>query len=119
MSDSGDVVLGLVLILLGLVIYFIPSAVAHEKERSGAIIALNLLLGWTVIGWVGALVWAIAEKPKGQTTQVRVETPIAVPTLAPSSILCGNCGTYYNPTAKFCQQCAAPLTQLAVPNSAP
>jgi len=25
--------------------------------------ALNLLLGWTVVGWVAALVWALTKDP--------------------------------------------------------
>lgn len=43
-----------------LFIYFLPSAIAEEKHKnnSGAILILNLLLGWTLIGWVIALVWA-------------------------------------------------------------
>ena len=24
---------------------------------------INFLLGWTIIGWIGALIWAIVEKP--------------------------------------------------------
>jgi hypothetical protein len=44
------------------IIYFIPSFVAVGKRNSGAIFALNLFLGWTFIGWVGALIWAIMDK---------------------------------------------------------
>lgn len=47
-----------------LLVYFIPSFVAsaRNQENRFAIFALNLVLGWTVIGWIGALVWAI-HKP--------------------------------------------------------
>jgi hypothetical protein len=45
------------------VIYFIPSIVAHNKRNFGAIFVLNLFLGWTGIGWLGALIWAMVEKP--------------------------------------------------------
>lgn len=45
----------------GFVLYFLPSIVAfaRSKRDSGAILVLNLLLGWTAIGWVIALVWAL------------------------------------------------------------
>jgi len=45
----------------GLVLYFLPSiiAVARSKRDTTAIFVLNLLLGWTAIGWVIALVWAL------------------------------------------------------------
>lgn len=42
-------------------IYFIPAIVAHDRRHHNryAIYALNLLLGWTVLGWIAALVWAL------------------------------------------------------------
>ena len=50
-----------VAVLLLLSIYFIPTGVAilRRKRNTPAIFALNLLLGWSVIGWVFALVWAL------------------------------------------------------------
>jgi len=46
---------------LGFVLYFLPAiiAFARSKRDSAAILILNLLLGWTAIGWVIALVWSI------------------------------------------------------------
>ena len=46
-----------------LLLYVLPSVIAEWKDRknSGAIIALNLLLGWTFVGWVAALVWAMTD----------------------------------------------------------
>ena len=51
--------------LIGIFVYFIPTMVAHKRghTQKTAIVLLNLFLGWTFIGWVGALVWAsIKEK---------------------------------------------------------
>jgi hypothetical protein len=47
-------------VLLGVAMYFLPSLVAIErrKQNGAAIFLLNLLLGWTLLGWVVALVWA-------------------------------------------------------------
>jgi hypothetical protein len=47
----------------GFVMYFLPSiiALARSKRAVGAILVLNLLLGWTLIGWVIALVWALKQ----------------------------------------------------------
>jgi hypothetical protein len=43
-------------------IYFLPCIVASVRKRRQrqqlAIFILNLLLGWTVLGWIAALVWA-------------------------------------------------------------
>jgi len=47
----------------GFVLYFLPAiiAFARSKRDSGRILLLNFLLGWTAIGWVIALVWALKE----------------------------------------------------------
>jgi hypothetical protein len=46
---------------LGFVVYFLPTilAFARNKRDTAAILLLNLFLGWTMIGWVVALVWAV------------------------------------------------------------
>jgi hypothetical protein len=45
----------------GFVLYFLPSilALARNKRDTVSIFVLNFLLGWTAIGWVVALVWAL------------------------------------------------------------
>ena len=50
----------LVLMTLLIGLYFTPALVAGARHhpQQGAILALNLLAGWTFIGWVGAFVWA-------------------------------------------------------------
>ena len=44
--------------------YFLPWAVAVTRKmpNQSAIGLLNLLLGWTIIGWVIALVMACAQR---------------------------------------------------------
>jgi hypothetical protein len=53
-----------VLLTLLSLFYFLPFAIAFNKKRanSGAIFALNLFLGWSLVGWVIALVWAMKEE---------------------------------------------------------
>jgi uncharacterized membrane protein YqaE (UPF0057 family) len=43
--------------------YLMPFAIAVGRKRTntGAIFVLNLFLGWTLVGWVVALVWACAH----------------------------------------------------------
>jgi ABC-type sugar transport system permease subunit len=44
--------------------YFLPFAIAFNRKRAntGAIFALNLFLGWSLIGWVLALVWSLKDE---------------------------------------------------------
>lgn len=43
--------------------YFLPATVAsyRRKRNTGAILVLNLFLGWTLLGWVIAFVWAMTK----------------------------------------------------------
>ena len=54
-------------------LYFIPSVVAamRHHHQTGPIVALNLLLGWTLLGWVAALVWSLTATPKSDGTVKR------------------------------------------------
>ncbi len=53
----------LMLAVLGIGLYLLPWIVATNRghRNSGAILVLNLLLGWTFLGWVMALVWACTD----------------------------------------------------------
>jgi uncharacterized membrane protein len=56
---SYDVLL-LGIILASLTVYLLPSIVADVRHhpQSLAIFVLNILLGWTLLGWIAALFWA-------------------------------------------------------------
>ena len=53
----------ILLIILGLAVYFIPTIVAFvsQQENRVAIMVLDILLGWTLVGWVVSLVWAVKK----------------------------------------------------------
>lgn len=41
--------------------YFIPAIIAYSRRHRSAhaIAALTLLLGWTVLGWLVAVIWSL------------------------------------------------------------
>jgi uncharacterized membrane protein YqaE (UPF0057 family) len=39
-------------------LYFLPTVVAWKKTFVMQVFLLNFLLGWTVLGWIIALIWA-------------------------------------------------------------
>src|SRR3990172_8409329 len=50
---------GIPLSIISLALYFLPTIIAAVRRSTGlvGIILLNVLLGWTFIGWVIALIW--------------------------------------------------------------
>ncbi len=58
-----------VLILIGViafVVHFLPTFVAGSRHVTNFwwIFLINLFFGWTLIGWVIALVWAASDTPR-------------------------------------------------------
>lgn len=54
------------LVIVGFLIYFLPSIVAMRRRHCNllAIFFLNLFLGWSFLGWVAAFVWACTSNTK-------------------------------------------------------
>ena len=54
---------GMKFLIIVTVLYFLPSFVAMLRGHHNkvAVWLLNLILGWTVIGWIAALIWAATE----------------------------------------------------------
>lgn len=50
-------------VLLAIALYFLPTIIAVKKGHMSttAIFLLNLLLGWTFLGWVVTLVWSFSS----------------------------------------------------------
>ena len=51
------------IIFASILLYFLPFLVAFGREHKNttAIFFLNLLLGWTFVGWVVSLIWALTK----------------------------------------------------------
>jgi hypothetical protein len=43
-------------------IYFLPTILAYSKKNLREVLLLNLFFGWTVIGWIWSMIWAISGK---------------------------------------------------------
>lgn len=67
-SDDGAAALGagivflLAFLFLGLIFYFVPTAVAQYRKAANftTVLLINIFLGWTAIGWIVALILAFA-----------------------------------------------------------
>ncbi len=68
----------LLLGVFGMAFYFLPTIVAviRDHKNMGAIGVLNVFLGWTLVGWAGALAWACTN-PVDTPSVVVMQAPIA------------------------------------------
>jgi hypothetical protein len=78
------------------VLYFLPSIIGHDRRAFTAIFLLNFFLGWTVIGWVIALVLACTS-----------ETHLPMYAVAGGGRYCCRCGAPSAPPAYFCWSCGS------------
>ncbi len=55
-----------IIFLILLPLYLIPYIVANKRYHNNkyAILALNILFGWTFLGWAAALIWALTKDVK-------------------------------------------------------
>lgn len=60
-QHGGVTMIGVLYLALILALYFLPTILAHllRHRNEVAVFLFNALLGWTVLGWVIALVWSV------------------------------------------------------------
>lgn len=59
-------------LIIAILIYLTPTIIAFCRGHASkwAILAVNILLGWTIIGWLWAFIWSLANKGGSQTVMV-------------------------------------------------
>jgi hypothetical protein len=80
---------------LGTFGYLLPFGVAYSRghPNAAAIFVLNLFLGWTLVGWVAAFVWALVSSREDDR------------------VACPHCAEAILPAARVCPFCRSPLDQ--------
>jgi Superinfection immunity protein len=86
-------------------LYFLPSIIAHRKHAFMGVFLLNLFLGWTVIGWFVALIWACTAEESPRYYAVAGPAPMGPP-LSPARF-CSRCGAGSPGVGSFCWNCGA------------
>jgi hypothetical protein len=63
--------------LLAPSLYLFPTIEAWRAKKNNltSIALLNVLLGWTVLGWVGALIWAASSEQSERSTAAELAEP--------------------------------------------
>lgn len=94
--------------ILLFVICALPTLVVAFRRHPDwkPILILNWLFGWTIIGWVVALVWSVRP--------IKTATPVPEP--APSSLAwwetktCPSCAGQIEKSASVCRHCNATVS---------
>ena len=104
----GKIGLPEIFVLLFLVLpYFLPTIIAmlRKKHNVTAIFVLNLLLGWTFIGWIVAFIWSLTTDSADR--QIARPAPVGLPA---GMVFCSSCGKPNAADARFCSFCGKPTS---------
>ncbi|MCL2524598.1 MAG: superinfection immunity protein [Betaproteobacteria bacterium] len=79
--------------------YLTPSFVAISRNHTNknAIVALNILLGWMLLPWIGALIWALTRNRAAelmeaqQTAALERVCPFCAETVKAAALICKHC----------------------------
>ena len=115
--DGGAAIFGVLLLAaVSSAIYFTPAIVAVKRRTrvTMGVFLLNFFLGWTLLGWVVSLVWAVSapvETPELSPPPVR-------PTIEPGVIAVRSASASPPPIApaadtKVCPMCAETVLKAA------
>jgi len=101
--DGASALIVVAVGLGALAIYFLPWIIARNREHTNeaAIFFLNLFLGWSLIGWVVAFVWACTsqaaapaqETPPVPASDIRRPCPFCAEPILQNAIKCKHCGS--------------------------
>ena len=97
--------------LAGFALYFLPTIIGAARHKSNlvGIFLVNLFLGWSVIGWVIALVWSLSIERVDQVPYAPRIPPAPAPQPQQPGHFCSSCGSPWTPGAQFCVRCGQRL----------
>lgn len=94
-------VMSIVAVVLFIGLYFLPTWIARDRKHRNllAVGVLNLTLGWTLLGWIAALVWACMRTQ----TEPKPQWPAAPADMR----TCPECAELIKREARRCKHCGS------------
>lgn len=102
-SAMGFMWLSILMVVVMVALYFAPTIIAIIRKHHNVmpVALVNTLLGWTVVGWVVALVWSFSSPPSSP----RIEVNLSGDARPSAGRVCLKCGTVLVVSDKFCGHC--------------
>lgn len=87
-----------------LIIYLLPAINGYSKKHSSRamILVVNVLLGWTLIGWVIALAWSAGGEKDAPAAALDGPSPL-------THVKCPDCAELVRREARVCKHCKCKL----------
>ncbi|MDW2775261.1 superinfection immunity protein [Pseudomonas sp. BEA3.1] len=91
-------------------LYLLPTFEAWIRKKSNlqSIAVLNLFLGWTIIGWVAALIWAFKKPEEAVVVAPAMAEPVTAAD-TPEKKTCPFCAEQVMAAAIKCKHCGSEL----------
>jgi hypothetical protein len=115
-TNGAALIAAIIFFPAAIALYCLPAIVAQRRShinRTGITI-LNLALGWTLLGWLGALVWSYSAQP-AEAAAAAIATPSTgqqrsqTSTQPPTERLCPYCAETVKFAAVKCKHCGSDL----------
>ena len=118
-TDGWSAIAGFIFFLIGAAFYFIPAFVAYGRHNTnaGAVLVIDIFLGWTLIGWIVALAMAAGGTTRDQAA-ARVYVAPPGPSTAAAPVISPDGRSWWDGTSWKPLPTAAPPPPESLPSSA-
>lgn len=70
-TTNPDPAAGLIIIMMILCAYFLPTIIAMFRGHFWRVFAVNLFFGWTGLGWISAFVLSLSGESRSERREKR------------------------------------------------